>query len=404
MSAMDVDAEPLEEEEAVPLDELVLAFEALDESTSDLTSYASIMSNERTDDAAIKIKERCIYRIAKIHTEKKNLEEVGALMKNQSDFFGMIPKAKTAKIVRNILDLVARIPDSIDIQMKLCEDLRIEARQCSLFLQKKKNSEGQELVTKLLGELKKLDDKQMLTEAKASLTASRSAANSIYVVPLLQAELDEMSGILCCEEGDHSTAFSYFQEAFDAYDGTLDSAAVRVLKYMVLSKTLSEKPGEAEALFTSKAGLKHSGAALEAMHAVSNAVRARSLEDFESAVNAHSEHLRTDDLISHHLTSLYDRMFEANLLKIIFPFSSVEISHVAQLINLPEAQVERKLSQMILDKKFSGILDQGKGFLEVFDSAEEDPSFTSTSQIVSNLGQVVSTLMTRARKFNNGGA
>jgi 26S proteasome regulatory subunit N6 len=283
MSAMDVDAEPLEEEEAVPLDELVLAFEALDESTSDLTSYASIMSNERTDDAAIKIKERCIYRIAKIHTEKKNLEEVGALMKNQSDFFGMIPKAKTAKIVRNILDLVARIPDSIDIQMKLCEDLvhwcekekrtflrqRIEARQCSLFLQKKKNSEGQELVTKLLGELKKLDDKQMLTEvhltesrlyhalenipkAKASLTASRSAANSIYVVPLLQAELDEMSGILCCEEGDHSTAFSYFQEAFDAYDGTLDSAAVRVLKYMVLSKTLSEKPGEAEACSRAK--------------------------------------------------------------------------------------------------------------------------------------------------------
>ena len=52
----------------------------------------------------------------------------------------------------------------------------------------------------------------VLTIAKASLTASRSAANSIYVSPLLQAEIDEMSGALHCEEGDHTTAYSYFLE------------------------------------------------------------------------------------------------------------------------------------------------------------------------------------------------
>jgi 26S proteasome regulatory subunit N6 len=32
------------------------------------------------------------------------------------------------------------------------------------------------------------------------------------VVPLLQAEIDEMSGILHCEEADYVTAYSYFLE------------------------------------------------------------------------------------------------------------------------------------------------------------------------------------------------
>ncbi len=438
---MDVEASIAAEtnnvEETELLDEFVLSFDAIEESQKDVKVYESLMLNERVDDIAVKVKEKCIYRITRLYTEAKNLNEVMNLMKKNSNFFSVIPKAKTAKIVRTILDIVAKIPDSINIQTQLCQDLvawcieekrtflrqRIEARLCVLLLIQKRVQEALTLVTKLLSELKKLDDKQMLTEvhlteariyhalenipkAKASLTGSRSAANSIYVVPLLQAELDEMSGILCCEEGENGTAYSYFLEAYDAYDnasdGSMREAATRVLKYMVLSKVLADTPGEAMSLFTSKAGIKHSGVALEAMSAIAKAVKARSLENFESAVNQYSAHLRTDDLIAHHLTALYDRMFEANLLKIINPFSSVEIAHVAKLINLPVPQVERKLSQMILDNKFSGILDQGKGYLEVFDGAKEDKAFSSGMEIIANMGQAVDTLMVRARKHNKG--
>lgn len=32
------------------------------------------------------------------------------------------------------------------------------------------------------------------------------------MVPVLQAEIDEMSGILHCEEADYTTAYSYFLE------------------------------------------------------------------------------------------------------------------------------------------------------------------------------------------------
>jgi 26S proteasome regulatory subunit N6 len=76
------------------------------------------------------------------------------------------------------------------------------------LLLQKKPIEALALIDSLLSELKRLDDKQMLTEvhltecriyhvlqnvpkAKASLTSSRTAANAIYVVCILGC------GVMC---------------------------------------------------------------------------------------------------------------------------------------------------------------------------------------------------------------
>ena len=46
----------------------------------------------------------------------------------------------------------------------------------------------------------------------------------------------------------------------------------------------------------------------------------------------------------------------------------MQVDYVADKIGLPKSEVEKKLSQMILDKKFLGILDQETGVLVIFTS------------------------------------
>ncbi len=64
-----------------------------------------------------------LIRLAKLYTEKKEFTNIMNILKNNNSFFAQIPKARTAKIVRNVLDIVASVPDSLNIQVSLCRDV-----------------------------------------------------------------------------------------------------------------------------------------------------------------------------------------------------------------------------------------------------------------------------------------
>ena len=70
------------------------------------------------------------------------------------------------------------------------------------------------------------------------MTSARTAANSIYCPPQLQARLDLQSGILHAEDKDYTTAYSYFFETFENMSTQDDPDALGALKYMLLCKVM----------------------------------------------------------------------------------------------------------------------------------------------------------------------
>jgi len=354
-------------------------------------------------------------------------------LKELRPVFNNLPKAKTAKLVRVLIDAVGSVPDSVTIQVALCTESiqwtidekrtflrqRLQTKLCELYRQQKEYQKALDLLTELIKEIKRLDDKNLLIEiqiiesrvhyevrnaarSKGALTGARAAANATYCPPLLQAEIDYLGGVLCTEERDFKTAFSYFYEAFETYtitDGEERNSQF-CLKNMVLCKIMIGLKDDVNMILNGKNALKHTGVDLDAMRAVTNAYNERSLKAFEQALVDFHDQLKGDMFINSHLEDLYGKLLEENLCRIIEPYSRVEILQVAKLIDLPLDTIHKKLSQMILDKRFSGILDQGNGCVIVYEEQTDEKTYQCAVDSITNMDNVVGRLAQKAAKLN----
>jgi len=380
----------------------------------------------------IKSKEQDILNLGEQYKKEGKAKELADLIKQTRPFLSMISKAKAAKLVRSLVDFFLDLEAGIGIEVQLCKEciewakeerrtfLRqsLEARLIALYFDTGMYAEALQLGSTLLKELKKLDDKNLLVEvqllesktyhalsnlpkARAALTSARTTANAIYCPPKMQAALDLQSGVLhAADEKDFKTAYSYFYEAFEGFDSVESPKALTALKYMLLSKIMLNNPEDVQQIVSGKLAIKYAGRDIDAMKAVAQASHKRSLADFQLAVKNFKHELEDDVIVRAHLGTLYDNMLEQNLCRIIEPYSRVQVDYVAKSIKLPMAQVEKKLSQMILDAKFRGILDQGEGVLIVFEETPVDKTYEMALETIQSMSKVVDTLYQKAKKLS----
>ncbi|CAN3354864.1 26S proteasome regulatory subunit Rpn6p [Diutina catenulata] len=388
-------------------------------------------SNRKADSKRLQHQELAILELGRVFRATKSAEKLSSLIGESRSVVGQFAKSKTAKIVKSLIEYFDDIEGALDIQIGATRDsmawaveakltfLRqsLQLKLAELLYRKACYSEGLELLTSLLREYKKLDDKSSLVEvqlleskiyhrlrniakSKAALTAARTSANSIYCPTLLQAELDCQSGIVNAEDKDYNTAFSYFYESFEGFNSQDNIQSMVVLKYMLLTKIMLNKLDDVQSILNNKNVKKYESRDIDAMKAIATAYANRSLKEFELSLTSYSEELKSDPIIKNHFNALYDNLLEQNILKIIESYSVVELTHISKVIGLNLQQVEGKLSQMILDKVFYGVLDQGSGWLIIYDQPKKDKGYEAALELVKNLSSTVDLLYGKASSLN----
>ncbi|KAF7313229.1 putative 26S proteasome non-atpase regulatory subunit Rpn6 [Mycena kentingensis (nom. inval.)] len=401
--------------------------------------------------------ETALLKLGILYRDSQNAQGLAQVITLSRGFFmSSTAKAKTAKLIRTLLNYFNSIPDSMPTQIHVLEDNiewakkekriflkhSLETRLAGIHLDLHHYRPALNIVESLLTELKRLDDKLILTEvhlleskiyrgvgnitkAKAALTSARTSGASIYTPPPLQSALDIQSGILHAEEKDYKTAYSYFFEAFESQasaasfapaqgkvegaDGGLPTVAtgepidtdgkgaLEALKYMLLCKVMLNLPEDVHSLLSIKLALKYAQLRdVESMRAIARAHQDRNLADFEKALRDYKEELSSDPTIRSHLAALYDTLLEQNLLRIVEPYSVVELEYVSQTVGQGRQAVEAKLSQMILDKVLHGVLDQGRGCLLVYDATEADSTYSTAIETLQEVSKVVESLYAKS--------
>eukprot|EP00878_Enallax_costatus_P008276 GHUV01008652.1.p1 GENE.GHUV01008652.1~~GHUV01008652.1.p1 ORF type:complete len:141 (+),score=43.96 GHUV01008652.1:1188-1610(+) len=119
-----------------------------------------VFEDQSTDAEAVKQREEAIGQLSDAYVKQQDAKALTDLLAQLRPFFAVIPKAKTAKIVRNIIDQIAKIPNSTEIQVAVCKEQvdwaiaekrtflrqRIQLRLASLYLDTAEYQEALKIV------------------------------------------------------------------------------------------------------------------------------------------------------------------------------------------------------------------------------------------------------------------
>lgn len=209
---------------------------------SDLEAFEKRVNDERV----IQINDKLIYLVCDYFISKKDIDGLIKFTTNNENYFSVLPQAKTAKLIKNTVEKIARNIRNISTLYIIFKKYatwayekkrnflkcRIEVKIVILYMLKQKYKTALNMVERLLKEVKKLDDKTVLLELyiietkiymllkntakmKTSLTFAKNVANSINTAMYMNSEIDLLSGILFIYEKDYKSAYIYLYECYE---------------------------------------------------------------------------------------------------------------------------------------------------------------------------------------------
>lgn len=103
---------------AAELKDRLSAISVSDDGDASIAALRAVVFAEGSDAESIKVKESALDRLTAALVTRKDAQGLSTLLDELRPLFATVPKAKTAKIVRNVVAAIARIPDTDDLLVR----------------------------------------------------------------------------------------------------------------------------------------------------------------------------------------------------------------------------------------------------------------------------------------------
>jgi len=174
---------------------------------------------------------------------------------------------------------------------------------------------------------------------------------------------------------------SYFQahtdffEAFKNYDESGSPRRTTCLKYLVLANMLMKSginPFDSQEAKPYKNDVE-----ILAMTNLVTAYQNNDINEFEKILKVNRQTIMEDTFIREHIEDLLRNIRTQVLIKLIKPYTRIQIQFISGELNIESGDVESLLVSCILDSTISGRIDQVSGVLELDESSEGTARYTA---------------------------
>ncbi|CAJ0753023.1 21965_t:CDS:10, partial [Entrophospora sp. SA101] len=202
---------------------------------------------------------------------------------------------------------------------------------------------------------------QMYTETKNNKKLKALYQQCLHVKsaiphPRIMGVIRECGGKMHMGEKEWFKAQTDFFESFKNYDEAGSPQRIQVLKYLVLANMLNESQIDPFDSQETKP-YKHKNEIVAMVNLVT-AYQRKEIREFEKILRENRATIMDDPFIRTYIDDVLKNIRTQVLLRLIKPYTRIEIPFVSKQLNIPAQDVEDLLVGLVLDNKIVGRIDQ----------------------------------------------
>lgn len=276
---------------------------------------------------------------------------------------------RLTKILRE-LRTACETEDGTDHQRKGTHLLEVLALEIQMYTETKNNKKLKELYHQCMG------------------------VKSAIPHPRIMGVIRECGGKMHMREKEWDNAQTDFFESFKNYDEAGSPQRIQVLKYLVLANMLTDS--QINPFDSQETKPYKNDREIVAMTNLVSAYQRKDISEFERILRVNRQSIMGDSFIRDYIDDVLRNIRTLVLVKLIKPYTRVELSFIAKRLNITVEEVEELAVGLILDNKISGQIDQVNQRLELEQRSTDAVRYEAMDQWSSNVSRLCTTVISKA--------